>query len=247
MAKGNVKGWQAAGFSNVANGNVDGGQVSGFSNVADSVNALQVAGFINIAAGEIKGAQIAGFMNIAQQVSGVQFAPFNIADSASGIPIGILSFVKQGYHSFTYTVSESFPGLLSFRTGVDKFYNIFSIGQNPLNSTNAYGALGLGFGSMKRFGDKWSRTWEIESLQMRSDFSSRINYNSLYELRLKAGLHLGKALLIQAGPHWAVHHRDAVEGNQPSLINPFGLREYQLGDTEWVGWPGGSLSISLVF
>lgn len=246
VAKGSVKGWQAAGFSNVANGNVDGGQISGFSNVADSVNALQIAGFMNIAAGEIKGAQIAGFINIAQHVSGIQFAPFNFADSASGVPIGVFSFVKQGYHTFTYSASETFPALLSFRTGVDKFYNIFSIGQNPFSSS-PYGALGIGFGSMKRFNDKWSRTWELESLQMRSDFSNRINYNSLYELRIKAGLHLGKAFLIQVGPHWAVHHRDVLEGNRPQLINPFGFKEYQLGDTEWVGWPGASLNLSLVF
>lgn len=247
-ANGNVGGWQAAGFTNTARGNVDGGQISGFSNFADSVNALQAAGFMNVASGEIKGAQIAGFINIAEQVSGFQLAPFNFADSATkGVPIGVFSFVKNGFHAVSYTASESLPMYFSFRTGVDRFYNIFSIAQNPF-AEDAYGAFGYGLGTMKRSTNrKWSRTFEMEMLQLRSANGGKLNYNSLYETRLKVGRHFGKAFMIQAGPHWAIHHRDRFENNLPTRINPFGERTYSLGDTEWSTWVGGSLSLSLIF
>lgn len=248
FASGDVAGWQASGFINTAKGNVDGGQITGFANFADSVNALQAAGFMNLAAGEIKGAQIAGFLNIAEQVNGIQLAPFNVADSATkGIPIGVFSFVKHGFHSFGYNASATLPISVSFKTGVDRFYNIFSIAQNPF-STEGYSALGYGLGSMERFNDKWSRAFEIEMFQLwPSNSSFRLRYNSLYEMRLKFGRQLGKKFMLQAGPHWAVHHRDRIEGNIPSDINPFGFRTFNLGDTQWSTWVGGSVSLSLVY
>jgi len=246
LAAGDVEGWQATGFMNVATGTVNGGQISGFMNIADSVGALQVTGFMNLSTGEIKGAQIAGFLNVAKKVSGLQIAAFNFADSATGIPIGLFSFVKTGFHSVGYSASESMSTIISFKTGVDRFYNIISIANSAYPDRN-FSALGLGFGSMKRYNDRWSRTWEFEAFQLKSHFSNSIEYNALYELRIKAGIHLGKRIILQAGPHWAVNSRDKLINNDPELINPYGLQTYVLGDTEWTNWPGGSVNLSISF
>lgn len=139
-------GIQGAGFGNFClEGNVN-LQGAGFMNVANRVTGGQGAGFMNIAE-EVNGIQGAGFMNIASHVKGVQLAGFlNICDSIEGVPIGFISIVKHnGYRKLELSSSELMYAAASWKMGVRKLYNIYSVGL-PYGGSNSV-LLGWGFGT----------------------------------------------------------------------------------------------------
>lgn len=241
----NVGGGQISGFGNMALGSVGGGQLSGFMNIAGSdIGGWQAAGFMNVAGGQVKGGQLAGFINVAKTVKGLQLAPFNFADSSSGISIGFFSFVRTGYHALGYTYNETFPMAFSFKTGVDKFYNIFSY---SINTNENIVGLGYGLGTLKRFKNKLFRSWEYEAIQMRSTNVSQFEFNMLSQLRLNIGYEITPWLNLHAGPHYAMHIRDVLPDNYPPLQNPFNTENYILGNTEWSQWLGGQVGLQIEF
>ena len=96
---GNATGWQFSGFTNITVGRVDGWQLSGFLNYADEV------------------------------VRGHQIALINIAQNSRATPFGLLSYVHQnGYRRLELSTDEVNTTNLTFRTGVQRFYNIFTAG-----------------------------------------------------------------------------------------------------------------------
>ncbi len=138
-----TKGFQAAGLMNLVNGDFTGLQYTGVFNVVNgNVKGIQSSGFINVAKENVEGAQVSGFLNIAKNVKGLQLGLINradtvkgsqiglinIADSVTGVPIGLINFVKNGYRSFDVSASEGFHTALSYNIGVNKFYQILSIG-----------------------------------------------------------------------------------------------------------------------
>ncbi|MEZ4985413.1 MAG: hypothetical protein R2795_10310 [Saprospiraceae bacterium] len=52
----------------------------------------------------------------------------NVCDTTSKAPIGLLSYVQQGYHRVEVGASESLFVTLGAKTGVHAFYNIFQLG-----------------------------------------------------------------------------------------------------------------------
>lgn len=143
----NVDGIQASGFANVAIKDVKVAQLSGFVNWCKNVGGLQAAGFMNVATGISRGIQVAGFLNYATELHGLQLSVFNIADTvSSGIPIGLLSFVRKGYHTVEITANELFPINLSFKTGTRHFYNILTTGIQK-----DWFSVGYGLGTQFRF------------------------------------------------------------------------------------------------
>ena len=53
------------------------------------------------------------------------------------MPIGLLSFVNHGYHKIEIAADEIFYTNFSFRTGVQRFYNILHAGLKPESTTGA--------------------------------------------------------------------------------------------------------------
>ncbi len=158
-----MHGVQVAGFSNYSNGSSVGAQVSGFSNVhlgfyrgsqvagfanvnTKGISGTQIAGFANVATGNISGSQIASFANYAKNVRGTQISLFNYADSLSGVPIGLVSFVNRGYHKLEVSADEVFYTNIAFRTGVSKFYNILFAGMKPDYLAKDYNVWSFGYG-----------------------------------------------------------------------------------------------------
>jgi hypothetical protein len=146
VSGGRLDGMQASGFINVSRqsehavqasgfGNISGSgevhfQGAGFFNVAENVRGAQAAGFINVAE-NVRGAQAAGFMNVAGMVTGTQLSGFlNICDSIDGVPLSFISIVKKnGYRSLGFSINEVEYATLSFRMGVRRLYNIYSLGK----------------------------------------------------------------------------------------------------------------------
>ena len=141
--KGDMRGIQVAGFCNNTFGDADGFEIAGFWNYNHrNVKGMQIAGFANLTRGTMEGIQVSGFINYAKVVKGLQIGYINIADTIeSGMPIGFISFVKDGYRVVQIGGNETFMGEISYKSGIERFYNnIYHRGHRSPKFTH----LGLG-------------------------------------------------------------------------------------------------------
>ena len=193
-----IKGAQIAGFLNTSK-SINGAQIAGFMNIAKEVDGAQIAGFMNIAK-EVDGAQIAGFMNITQKLKGVQIGVFNFADSATGVPIGLLSFVKSGYHKFEIAYDETQFLNIGYGTGVEHFYNLPFIGYN-LKNTNLV-TVGYGIGSSFKINKYFRVALQATSQQMHDMRSQKIYLHQINKFFFGPEFRLNKKIALAAGPTW---------------------------------------------
>ncbi len=154
-----MNGVQVAGLSNITVGDAKGVQVSGLGNVqVGDYRGSQIAGLTNIATKKISGSQISAFFNHAKQVRGTQIGLINYADTLGGIPVGLLSIVKTGYHKIELSADEVFYTNLAFRSGVRKFYTMLQAGFKPDKSLNAGDSsvwtFGYGLGTARKISKK---------------------------------------------------------------------------------------------
>lgn len=191
----NVNGLQMAGISNhvmtgksvqiggIVNftGDRTAFQAAGIANYAKVSEGVQIAGIANISK-EKSGSQIAGILNVSPYFRGVQIGLINIADSCNGIPIGLLSFVKNGYHSFEISADEFFQANLAFRSGVEKFHTIFIAGIKPNNIGSPLWTVGAGIGTSQSISAKTKLDIDLISQQIIRESNWSNNY--LYKFYL---------------------------------------------------------------
>jgi hypothetical protein len=129
IATGRCEGWQLALLCNVAKKDVRKVQAAGLANYARNVYGVQISSVLNIARNHNDGAQIALVMNYATIVNGLQLGLINISNTIErGIPIGIFSYVQEGYHPVEISGNEIFYGNAAFKSGTRNFYNIVQFG-----------------------------------------------------------------------------------------------------------------------
>jgi hypothetical protein len=170
---GNFQGLQTAGVISVAK-TVKGSQISGVLNATEKATGAQIAGVANIVP-EIKGTQIAGVINVSDKIEGLQLSGcvnrtsfikgtqisvVNFSDSCVGIPIGVFSYVGNGYRTLELSVDELLFANLAFKSGVNQFYNIFMAGIRPGNFENPIWTFGYGIGT--RFGTQNNVHFDLE-------------------------------------------------------------------------------------
>ncbi len=231
-----VRGVQLAGFSNVLRGPMYGTQISGFSNfTSQNVDGLQAAGFVNIAVKDVKvaqisgfgnwtsginkGLQVAGFMNYAQDLRGTQIAPFNFADTASsGVPVGVFSYVKKGYHKLEVTANELFLANLSFKTGVTRFYNIFTAGIRP-----DWLSVGYGLGTQVKLAKRLALSFDLTGYYLADTRDFLRSYGSQVRFSPTLDIMLAKHFTLVLGPHISgfagLDHADAGTADFPFLFS----------------------------
>lgn len=162
-----VKGLQVAGVANMAIGSVEGVQAAGFVNLtAEDFRGLQMSA-VNVTGRDLYGWQIATALNVARTVyRGHQVGFFNYADSSATTPFGYFSFVRlNGYRRLELTTDELNYANLTFKTGVRKFYNIFTFGTSGFAPHKPLGSIGYGLGTAwnlgrRRQGD--ARQWMLD-------------------------------------------------------------------------------------
>ena len=176
---GDTRGVQVAGFANTNLGKMNGVQVAGFSNVTVKPSyGVQVAGFGNVQLGDYSGSQFAGLTNIAtekisgsqvsalfnygRKVHGTQIGLVNYADTLGGVPIGLLSIVKSGYHKIELSADEIFYTNLAFRTGVRKFHTMLMAGFKPQQSLDPADTSVWTFGYGLGITPKLNRWWYLD-------------------------------------------------------------------------------------
>jgi hypothetical protein len=225
-----MNGVQVAGFSNVTLQSSYGVQVAGVGNmIRGSYRGSQVAGIVNITTEKISGSQIAGVFNFAKRVQGTQIGLINYADSLGGIPVGLFSLVKYGYHKVELSADEIFSANLAYRTGVRKFYTILQAGFKPdqslhANDTSVW-SFGYGLGTARKL-TRW--------LYLNVDFTSQhINKGSFTNsLSLLNRMHLGldfqltKKLSVYGGLTWNGYLTRTLVADYPQLFTDYSPRVF---------------------
>lgn len=241
-----VEGVQAAGYVNLATQELGGVQASGFVNLAKSIKGVQASGFVNVASQEVDGMQMAGFVNVTKKLKGVQIGILNIADTVvSGVPIGLLSFVRSGLHQFGLEHNEFMPYHAVFRSGIHKFYSVISAGIDP--SKNNLWSYGLGFGTQFEVKKKWYGNVELVAHTLinpeRDSFEDDLNL--LNRLNLNVGYQIGKHLSLNAGPTLNLYLTKVYDPISDTYgdLDQFGFYKSTSDDLHISAWVGYAVSV----
>ncbi|MBI1183937.1 hypothetical protein GC194_06675 [bacterium] len=234
VTTGRVHAAQIAGFCNVASQTVVGPQISGFANVAsDSMKGAQVAGFANVVTGNLEGFQASGFINVAKNLKGVQLGFINISDSISdGFALGFLNISKSGYHKFELSANETFYGNLSFKTGTENLYNIFTVGARPYDNSFIW-SYGYGLGTQQKLGNKLKMNIDLVSSQVMEGTWRIEDLHLLNKLNVCFTLPLAGSFEVFAGPDFNLlvsgyrNDNNEVTGGH---VAPYSISDYFVGN-----------------
>lgn len=256
-----ASGVQLAGFSNISNGNIDGVQIAGFlnynrkqsdniqiagfMNLANETKGIQISAFSNFNYKTLSGIQISSFLNYAKKVNGLQLGIFNVCDTIKGIPIGIISFVRKGYHTLEIGKNEQQAYTLSFKTGTHRFYNIIKAGKFEWNNNDNL-SFSYGFGTQQKI---------YKKLKIEADYTSSILYNTVSRsvpevLWNNLGLHfvfkVNKLISFYAGPAANIVLREN-DYELPFNTNKgfASLSESSFKNVKYYGWMGYQFGIRI--
>lgn len=213
------------------------------------MQGLQTSGFANFNLGSLEGAQISGFLNVAGNVNGFQIGIINYCNEIkNGVPIGLVSIVKNGFREFEIGGNESFYTTLSYRTGHRKFYNILSAGTSISNNTIIWG-FGYGVGSSFDLNEKLAMNLELISFHVNEGEPFTDYLNNLNKLNLTLSYPLSNSVEAYFGPTFNVLINDnnrSIQESKTSSIVPWSFfdKTYE-NDTRVIVYPGFTLGIRL--
>jgi len=210
-SKSNTHG-QVSGFANFNFSDTKGPQIAVFGNInTGNLSSVQLSGFANINTKSLHGAQIASFFNYAKKLNGLQLGVFNYVDTLEkGASVGLISFVRNGYHVFEISSNESMYGVLSYKTGTRSFYNILSLGASAKND-RIYWGWGYGIGTIVPINGKTDINFEATSFQVNDDewYTDRLNLHN--RLNVLVSVKLSDNITIFGGPSWNVLVSDITD------------------------------------
>ena len=172
--------------------------MAGIINAADSLEGMQVAGITNVAR-YVKGIQLSGIINVAKKVDGTQVGFINVSDSISGVPVGFLSFVRSGYHKIEISTDENLLNTVSFRTGVNRFHNIF-LASTQFKASNRIWSFGYGAGTTFRLSNRLNLDLDFTGQQLEISGNSSIDYNLLSKFYVGVEWQFARKMSLAAGP-----------------------------------------------
>lgn len=201
ITTGKITGGQFSGFANIATSDVKGGQFSGFSNTAvGNLRGVQASGYVNVVTDTLTGTQISGFVNYAKHVKGFQIGFINVNDTISkGLPVGFFSYSKTGYHKLEIEGSNLPFASFNFKTGVERFYNIFSI-SGGTSSDDIVGGIGYGIGTIFSLGSKLDMNVDLISTQLFKENVDEDKINLLNKLKVNVAYNVSDKVQIYGGP-----------------------------------------------
>jgi hypothetical protein len=237
---------QGAGFGNVVAGNGSGVQAAGFANVVmGNFDGVQASGFLNYTGETFKGLQT-GIVNIAYQVNnGLQVGVFNFADHSNSIPVGLFSFVRNGgYRRLELSNDEVNLTNITFKTGVKRFYNIFTAGYSFGEINKPQFSFGYGLGTAWRLNRTFWLNFDIVSSHLQNDIYEW-ELNQLIRGCLGLEVHLSPRIALFVAPTISFHATQESEINLGEL-SKFKFYEHQgryFGEranlSSWAGYQAG--------
>ncbi len=196
------------GFIDLNSKNVYGIQ-SGFVNAStQSVYGLQ-CGFVNRAV-EIRGLQY-GYINRTKTLRGVQLGFINSVDHVEkGLPIGFMSFVKNGgYKAIEVSSNSIYPLNIAFKTGIRKFYTYPMVAYDWRLADDRV-SFGWGVGSNLDLGKAVFINPEIDWLHQVS-----MDFNHYTNIKCNFGFTIADKIELLAGPalvwHFKINEEDFHE------------------------------------
>lgn len=245
-AKDTMRDVQIGGILNTAK-HARGAQIGGVINAAKEINGVQVSGVINVAK-EVDGVQVAGVINIAQKINGVQVACFNFADSSSGIPVGIFSVVRKGYHKLELSFDELKITTVGFRSGVDKFHNLLFAGYSNFGP-QPFWTFGYGLGTYKKLTPKKGLLFDITTQQLQNTSSGAIKTNLLSRVNVSYSYAIAKKISLAVGPTFNFLQQEKTDNsfiNTFNAIAPPTFGNNTMGNTQSTMWLGAKASIKFL-
>lgn len=200
----NVTGFQYANFLNMTLGNFTGFQGTNFINyTGKNFSGFQVAGVGNVVVGVLDGYQFSAGYNYAHTVrKGHQIGFVNYADSTAKVPFGLFSWVhSNGYRRYEFSTNEFNYFNTAFKTGVERFYNIFNLGFNGDTKDKPLFTIGYGFGTAQRLGKGWSANADLTGsiVFLNTDRNDDIN-QGLVKFALGIEKKFGQRFALFVGP-----------------------------------------------
>lgn len=255
-------GIQGAGLLNITRKQTKGMQLAGVINLSGSVNGIQIAGVTNYSHRKLEGMQLAGIINRADTVDGFQLSGLvnsanhckgnqlgilNFSRSTTGIPIGFFSYVRSGYHKIEIAQDEQNFTQLAFRTGVDKFHNIFTFGTNFARN-NDYLQFGYGLGTSLQIKKKIYLDFDVVTTTFQKE-NATWDLNSLNKLFIGIEYRLAKKLSVAIGPTLNVWVASNTSPEMNVLSDSFSKWDFYSktqGDNEVKAWVGGKISLKFL-
>jgi len=260
VVRGNVRGFQLAGISNIVGNDVTGFQYANVVNITlGNLNGFQGSHFINYTQGNLKGVQIAGVGNVTGAIldgwqfssgynyarvvkSGHQIGVINYADSSATIPFGLFSYVrKNGYRRYEIATNELNYFNFEFKTGVSRFYNIFSLGFNGLANNKPLLSAGYGFGSAQNLKRGWSLNGDVTAnlVLLKGQSLDKIP-ECLLRIATSIEKKLGSRFALFAGPSINIFTTDnpGIIGKEGKGISPIWIKNKPDGAKKGFGWIG---------
>jgi len=234
-----VKGMQVAGFGNVSLNEVTGGQLAGAINYGKTGGKFQICGYGNIAIEEMNGLQLAGYFNYAKKVNGYQIAIFNVSDTIeSGLPIGVFSFVKKGFHRYEITANETFLINTTYKLGVKKLHNSIRLGYDFSELIYA----GYGIGTQARLGKRFNFNLNLSS-DIIFDTNSFDYLGNINKLATTFDYNFGEHFSLFLGPTFNVSN---VTSSNNTFTNfaPYSFYNKTFSNTQIKMWVGGVFGAS---
>lgn len=242
---GKLRGGQFSAGLNFNKGGGRGVQVGAANISLGDFKGAQIAYGVNIATGTIDGAQVSAGFNYAKKVKGIQLGYVNVADTVDGASIGLFSFVRKGKHQIEFSGDELFYTNLSYRTGTNTFYNIFSLGYQPGSKDNLWH---LGYGAGTSFRIKGKLRSEV------SFTAHHVNTGGFYWgtselLRLYCGVEyiVAKKFSIAAGPTFNLFMSDVLLSDYLETrkdLAPYHSYDHTTRyDFNLKGWVGGRIAL----
>jgi len=168
----------------------------------------------------------------------------NVADTvASGVPFGLLNMVrKNGLLSPGIESDDIIPYRFTFRSGMDKFYTVLSIGTDPSN----HWSLGVGFGSrlfpfsQQKFHVnpelRWANLAKGQPAESENNYLVRFNFNLGYQLFKRLSITSGPALTYYISNQLDEFSNPVINiASNPLLDELIGNTRHQL----WLGYTFG--------
>jgi hypothetical protein len=188
--------------------------------------------------------QLSGFLNSANVVTGTQISFINYCDSAKGTPIGFLSFVKSGIHQLELSADEVFYTNVSFRTGVNAFYNVISCGIQPTGKN--FWNIGYGIGTSFKLTSKSRMDLTLSSHHI-SNGGFYFATSELNKLYIGMEYKLAKKLTLAFGPTFNLYITDALKPQYADTylsIAPYSQYDHTTrDDLNLKGWIGGKVAV----
>ncbi len=243
----NSKGFLLSGVSNIIMGSTSGLLISGVLNYSNlNSKGFQLA-TANVAANEFNGFQL-GVFNYAKKLKGVQLGVINyVGDGEEGLPIGLISIVKNGYYDFELTGGEVIYANVNYKMGVERFYTIYKIGYSSYKNNPVY-SFGLGFGSNIALSEKQTISIDLSANSIVYDNDGDSNGSSLnllnkFDFNYKYNLSRNLTLLI--GPSFNVYiTEEKVDGEYGTLNIPYTFYANERSNDKLFMWVGINAGLS---